>query len=82
MTILGVLECINLYIVFKTDLFFFFFFFIFILIFFFIWDKAPEYCLFVCLSRSVRGGTLASPWTTHGPFQAHTKVQVWIASIG
>ena len=34
-----------------------------------------------CLSRSVRGGH-ASPWTIHGPFQAHTKVQVWIASIG
>ena len=33
-----------------------------------------QYCLFVCLfvyiGRSVGGGTHASPWTTHGPFQA------------
>ena len=38
--------------------------------------------MFVCLSKSVRVGTHASPLTTHEPFQAYTKAQVWIASIG
>ena len=38
--------------------------------------------LFVCLSRSIHGGTHGGPRTTHGPFQAYTKVQVWITSIG
>ena len=36
--------------------------------------------LLVYLGRSVGGGAPASLWTTHGPFHAHTKVQVWIAS--
>ena len=37
-------------------------------------------CLFIYLGRSV-GVTHASPWTTHGPFQAHTKVHVcWSSS--
>ena len=45
MTILGVLECINLYIVFKTDLFLFFL----ILIFIFFHLRQSTRILFVCL---------------------------------
>ena len=39
-------------------------------------------CLFVCLFIQVGPrGTHANPWKIHGPVQAHTNAQAWIASI-